>query len=163
MKKENPRDTWRTPPLLAAKLVERYRLTSDLAADRHNYVCDLCFTRDIDALTCSWAGHRAWCNPPYSNTGAWVRKAVLEARGGRAFIVMLIPANVGDGWFREVIAHSTWFAFDRRIRFVAPKGVQESQPRFGNVLAVFSGDVGRFGGVLDATDGSIIDVDRRAA
>jgi hypothetical protein len=58
---------------------DRFRFTIDVAASPHNTkVPDRYFTETEDGLAQSWAGERVWCNPPYSDIGAWVRKAWAE-------------------------------------------------------------------------------------
>lgn len=66
--------------------------TLDVAAASHNAKCDRYFTVRDDGLRQSWAGERVWCNPPYSNIGAWVEKA-WEEHGTADGIAMLLPAN----------------------------------------------------------------------
>ena len=50
----------------------------DLAATARNALCPKFLTKEDDALTEVWAAHgdRGWCNPPYSNPGPWIDKAV---------------------------------------------------------------------------------------
>jgi hypothetical protein len=51
--------------------------TLDVAAAPHNTKAPEFYTRDDDGLSHPWRG-RVWCNPPYSDCGAWVRKAWQE-------------------------------------------------------------------------------------
>lgn len=102
-----------------AGLEERFgKFTIDVAAAEHNAKCEWFYTRDDDALTRYWPG-RVWCNPPYSDCGAWVRKAwdqwnnrdVQDGSVNRALflddtelIVMLLPANrVEQGWWQDYV------------------------------------------------------------
>src|SRR5687767_6022822 len=92
-----------TDPAFIASLEERFgRFTLDVAAAEHNAKAPAYYTREQDGLTLPWAG-RVWCNPPYSDCGAWVQKAWDEWHaqmgwGGRVLpsphqILMLLPAN----------------------------------------------------------------------
>lgn len=77
--------------------------TLDVAAAEHNAKCADYYTREDDGLGMTWHG-RVWCNPPYSDCGAWVRKAWAEweSPGGPELIVMLLPANrVEQKWWQE--------------------------------------------------------------
>lgn len=75
--------------------------TLDTAAAPHNAKCARYFTRADDGLVQSWAGERVWCNPPYSDLGAWVRKAWAEYASTHG-IVMLLPANrCEQRWWQE--------------------------------------------------------------
>lgn len=59
-------------------LSERFGgFTLDVAAATHNAKCDAYYTAETDGLGMPWTG-RVWCNPPYSDCGAWVRKAWAE-------------------------------------------------------------------------------------
>ena len=51
--------------------------TLDVAAAAHNAKCSDYFTVDDDGLARPWVG-KVWCNPPYSDCSAWVRKAWKE-------------------------------------------------------------------------------------
>lgn len=74
---------------------ERFRFTVDAAASASNARLPRYWTKDDDAIAQSWAGERVWCNPPYSDIGAWVAKAWREwtSDPGADLIVMLLPAN----------------------------------------------------------------------
>lgn len=70
-----------TDPAYIASLEERFgKFTLDVAAAKHNAKAPEFYTIDDDGLTQPWRG-RVWCNPPYSDIGAWVRKAWLEWDG----------------------------------------------------------------------------------
>lgn len=111
-----------TEPAFIASLEARFgKFTLDVAAADHNAKAQNYYTRDDDGLANEWSG-RVWCNPPYSDCGAWVRKAWQEwdgcpcgkrpctenehlfwPRGHRPeLIVMLLPANrVEQGWWQD--------------------------------------------------------------
>lgn len=69
-----------TDPAFIAQLEERFgRFTLDVAAAEHNAKAPAFYTIKDDGLTQPWRGN-VWCNPPYSDCGAWVRKAWVEWR-----------------------------------------------------------------------------------
>ena len=122
--------------------------TLDVAASSENAKAPDHFTIDDDGLTQSWAG-RVWCNPPYSDCGAWVRKAWEEIMSGRAEVIaMLLPANrCEQRWWQEEIEpyrdRSNVFRvhflpgrmrFERPSATIGPKG---DRPPFGCVLVVW--------------------------
>lgn len=121
----------------------------DVAAAAHNAKCERFFTRADDGLAQDWPG-RVWCNPPYSDCGAWVRKAWEEFNSGRASsIVMLLPANrVEQGWwqdgvepFRDRPGSPLRVEFLRgRMRFDRPDwtpGPKGDRPPFGCCLLIW--------------------------
>lgn len=84
-------------------LSERFGgFTLDVAAAEHNAKCDDWYGLEDDGLTQPWLG-RVWCNPPYSNIGAWVAKAWDELHPfDTPLIVMLLPANrVEQAWWQD--------------------------------------------------------------
>jgi hypothetical protein len=80
-------------------------------------------------------------NPPYSNIEAWIDAAIWRAEHLDAITVMLLPANrMGRKWVKTAITSKHFKElsfFCGRIRFVPPAGVEESSPRFDNMLMVF--------------------------
>jgi phage N-6-adenine-methyltransferase len=88
-------------------LNDRFHFTLDAAAADHNAKCARYFTRDDDGLVQSWARERVWCNPPFSDIGAWVRKAWTEQQRGPdrpEVIVMLLPANrTEQRWWQDLV------------------------------------------------------------
>jgi phage N-6-adenine-methyltransferase len=91
-------DDRRTPAPLWDPLHAEFGFTLDAAATADNTKCErFC----ADGLSESWAGHRVWCNPPYSDVPSWVAKAWSEAEGTTG-IVMLLPANrTEQRWWQE--------------------------------------------------------------
>jgi len=133
-------------------LQARFGFTLDVAAAAHNAKCPRYFTREEDGLEQPWTGERVWCNPPYSDVGAWVRKAWREWTDGAELIVMLLPANrCEQGWWQEHVephrdrpGSPLCVEFLRgRMRFVRPGtviGPKGDRPPFGCCLLIWSRD-----------------------
>lgn len=88
-------------------LDERFMFDMDVAAAPHNAKCRDFYTAEDNGLAHEWRGS-VWCNPPYSDCGAWVRKAWDEwnrnawTMDAVDLIVMLLPANrVEQGWWQD--------------------------------------------------------------
>lgn len=109
-------DVRETPPELFDPLHEEFKFTLDACAVPENakltrYCTEVGFfnenraeeicTPGVDGLTGSWARERVWCNPPFSDIEAWVRKAwESDAR----LVVMLVPATrTEQDWWQELI------------------------------------------------------------
>lgn len=97
-------DRW-TPLNLWIPWNDRYRFTLDAAASHDNHLCDRYYTLEEDGLKQSWKGERVWCNPPYSDVAAWVKKAWdAHQEEGAQIVVMLVPANrTEQRWWQEDI------------------------------------------------------------
>lgn len=140
-----------TDPEFFASIEQRFgTFDLDAAAAAHNAKCDRYFTVADNALEQPWRG-KVWCNPPYSNLGAWVQKAQGELDSGRAsLIVMLLPANrTEQGWWQD---HVEPRRDDRRpdgprveflrgrLRFVKPGSTEigpNERPPFGCCLLIW--------------------------
>lgn len=97
------RDNLGTDPALFDALDARFHFTLDVAASGSNAKCGLFYDLERDGLTQPWTG-RVWCNPPYSQIGAWVQKAWKEwtLTSNPDLIVMLLPANRPEqGWWQD--------------------------------------------------------------
>ena len=143
-----------TDPAFIATLEERFgKFTLDVAAAPHNAKAPKFYTREDDGLTQAWSG-RVWCNPPYSDCGAWVRKAWEEWNDTDVWlspelIVMLLPANrVEQGWWQENVEpyrdrHDSPLHVEflpGRMRFVRPNwtpGPKGDRPPFGCCLLIW--------------------------
>lgn len=133
-------------------LEERFgAFTLDVAAAAHNAKAGDFYTREDDGLSLPWEG-RVWCNPPYSDCGAWVRKAWFEweHQDRPELIVMLLPANrVEQAWWQDLIEPRRdrprsplrveflrgRMRFDRPGAVIGPKG---DRPPFGCALLIWS-------------------------
>lgn len=78
---EPQRDLWQTPPYVFKYYDARFNFSHDVAATATNALANCYYTEDDDALTKDW-GRSAWCNPPYSDTSAWVDKAIEQTSHG---------------------------------------------------------------------------------
>lgn len=131
--------------------------TLDVAAAPHNAKAPVYYTREQNGLARQWWGS-VWCNPPYSDCGAWVRKAWEEiAYRGTPYahrIVMLLPANrVEQAWWQDQVepfrdrpdSPLTVEFLRGRMRFdrpgveIGPKG---DRPPFGCALLIWSTNEG---------------------
>lgn len=68
--------------------------------------CPTCNGHGREALPDARPRERVWCNPPYSDCGAWVGKAWGEwaKLDGPDLIVMLLPANrVEQAWWQDLV------------------------------------------------------------
>lgn len=87
-------DTRGTSDAIFLPLMAKFDFTLDAAANATNKKCAKYFDIATDGLKQSWRGERVWCNPPFSNLGGWVRKAIHEVNGGGCpVVVMLLPNN----------------------------------------------------------------------
>lgn len=134
-----------------APLMDRFNFTLDVAAAKHNAKTKRFFTREDDGLRQSWSGERVWCNPPYSDCGAWVRKAWMEWIYSNAeLIVMLLPANrTEQKWWQDHVEPFRDQGADRtfhveflrgRMRFIRPTatiGPKGDRPPFGCCLLIW--------------------------
>lgn len=155
-----------TDPAFVASLEQRFgAFDLDVAAAAHNTKAPTYYTREADGLSKPWSG-RVWCNPPYSDCGAWVRKAWAEwqrrcdcdhwchhrkaaFRQPPELIAMLLPANrVEQGWWQDHVeplrdrpGSPLRVEFLRgRMRFDRPQAVigpKGDRPPFGCALLIW--------------------------
>lgn len=103
-------DEWQTPPSLLLELEQRgYRFTLDLAATPDNKICphfvidlltaDIPETLEETRKFFPYLKPLAWCNPPYSQVGQFVKK-IYESR---IPCILLLPARTDTRWFHDFI------------------------------------------------------------
>ena len=100
------RDFTQTPRWLFNALHLEFNFILDVAALPVSALCDRYLTPDEDALSVDWgdyipADERSpwcWCNPPYSDIGPWVEKAI-EQQGRGIGTVMLVPQDTSTEWY----------------------------------------------------------------
>jgi phage N-6-adenine-methyltransferase len=140
-------DEWLTPWALFKELHDEFNFTLDAAASEDNHLCPVYYTKETDGLLNSWIGHTVWCNPPYSNVGAWVERAAYCQKQGIT-TVMLIPARTCTKWFHKYIYRKryTEIRFIKgRLRFSQlneeglPVKGKNSAP-FPSMIVVFKGE-----------------------
>jgi len=142
-----------THPAEFAALDARFHFTLDVAAAAHNAKCARFLTLEDDGLAQDWASEMVWCNPPYSNIGAWVVKAWDEFLTSRG-IVILAPANrTEQGWWQDYIEpyrdqpdSPLRVEFLRgRMRFIQAGRTEvgpNERPPFGSCLLIWRGHGG---------------------
>lgn len=89
-----------------------------------------------DGLAAYWTNEIAFVNPPYSNTKAWVEKAVFEVtQNDCKKVVMLLPARTGMKWFTRLILpyYKELIFIEGRLKF---EGNENSAP-FDSIIVVF--------------------------
>lgn len=145
-------DNRETPPEVFAALHARFEFTIDAAASAKNCKLPRYHDRARDGLAQSWSGERVWCNPPYSNIGPWVAKALHEVAAGCPLVLLLLPANrTEQGWWQDLIEPgrrdgSIEVEFLRgRMRFIAADDDRirpNARPPFGVCLAIVRANAG---------------------
>ncbi|HEY1956732.1 MAG TPA: DNA N-6-adenine-methyltransferase [Polyangiaceae bacterium] len=131
-------DRW-TPRALFEGL--RVPFTIDVAASEKNTKCERFFDRAADGLIQSWAGEIVWCNPPYSNIGAWLEKGHVEMARGCRRVTYLLPANrTEQTWWHDFV--EPWRDDELGIETVYIKG----RVRFECATGVVKSESGARGG-----------------
>jgi phage N-6-adenine-methyltransferase len=123
-------DKWATPPEIYDPLNAEFGFNYD--------PCPIDWKEgDADGLTADW-GSVTFCNPPYSGTGKWIRKAHDEWKKGKT-VVMLINAVTDTKAFHDYIYGKAEVRFVRgRIKFIDPSepGKRAPAPR-PSMIVVF--------------------------
>ena len=107
------KDEWATPQKFFDDLNEEFNFTLDPCADEFNHKCEKYYTEEDDGLLKDWSKDIVFCNPPYSKSKEWIKKASNEAKKG-ATVVMLIPARTDTKIWWECIFNQP----NVEIRFV---------------------------------------------
>jgi len=121
-----------TPRALVKALHEEFHFTVDVAghplAPATEIIGNVWTFPTVDGVIRSWARHRVWCNPPFSDIAAWVRKAHTEVCVHRQcpLVVMLLPWNRQEqGWWQQYIEpwrDTPGYAGDSTIQTIALGG-----------------------------------------
>lgn len=100
---------WATPEWLYLELDREFKFNFD--------PCPLGGSQDgLSPLFAEWAGKRVFCNPPYGDVSAWLKRG-LEAE----LAVYLLPARTDTRWFHDqILPHASEIRFIRgRLKFRA--------------------------------------------
>lgn len=142
------RDEWGTPPELFAVLNREFDFNLDVCASDANALCRDYFTGPCGpneggvcmcGLCRSWAGTRAFMNPPYSAPSTWCLKALNESRKGKTLVVALLPAATSEHWYHTMVfeaAHEVRL-IRGRLKYTPPPGVKASSNKFGSAIAIY--------------------------
>jgi phage N-6-adenine-methyltransferase len=118
-------DVWATPQWLYDALNAEFGFTLDPCSDATNAKCEKFFTPADNGLLMNWGTETVFMNPPYSEVGDWVRKALGSAQEG-ATVVCLVPARTDSNWW-----HS--YAMKGEIRFIRGRlRFGDTERRFGS-------------------------------
>jgi site-specific DNA-methyltransferase (adenine-specific) len=125
-------DKWATPPEVFNPLSEEFKFNFD--------PCPITWEEgDADGLTTEW-GTSTFCNPPYSQTAKWIKKASEERAKGK-LVVMLINACTDTKEFHQYIYNkpNTEVRFVQgRIKFINPAEPEKRSPNVkASMIVVF--------------------------
>ena len=99
------------------------------------------YTLEDNGLELPWNG-RIFCNPPYSDTGEWVRKVLREIEDGNCTeAIFLVQNDNRTGWYQLLMgAANSLCVYRGYLRF----GETENSARFGSAVFGLGVDRGRF-------------------
>jgi site-specific DNA-methyltransferase (adenine-specific) len=119
-------DNYATPDYLYCALDKEFGFNFD--------PCPLNDAPMIDGLSLPWDGKRAFINPPWSNIGPWVTKALQR---DAELVVLLVPARTDTGWFHALKDNGAELRFFRkRVVFNDHNGKPKERPTDGALVAV---------------------------
>lgn len=126
-----------TPQSLFQPLREAFGIRLDPCAhDNHVLDTDIrSITKGENGLLFDW-DLNAYINPPYSEIGVWVEKAIEQScEHPDNFYVLLLPSRTDREWFRKVMKKAVAVCFfERRIKFA---NASNNAP-FPSILAVIT-------------------------
>lgn len=124
-------DEWGTKRTLFNKLDREFNFTLDVSATAENAKCQRFFTKDDDGLSKTWRGV-VWMNPPFSEIGIWLKKAVES----KCTVVSLVPTRTNPPWWNDFI-----LKYADEIRYIRKKlsfeGVKKGVAFTGHAIIVF--------------------------
>lgn len=75
---------------------------------------------NVSGLLREW-GSPCFVNPPYSDIGPWMERALLEAQAGKT-VVLLVPSRTCTRWWHDYALKATEIRFIRgRLKFGGAK------------------------------------------
>jgi len=124
-------DKWQTPPEIYNRLHEEFKFNYD--------PCPINWKEgDTDGLMSEW-GTSTFCNPPYSATAKWIKKAHDESQKGK-LVVMLINAVTDTIAFHQYIYNKAEIRFLKgRIKFINPANPDKRAPNVKASMVVIFG------------------------
>ena len=129
-------DEWATPQHIFDELDSEFGFDLDVCANESNHKCENYYSIEQDGLSQDWAGHRVFCNPPYSNIAKWVEKAFYETKSKNTLVVLLIPSRTDTKYFQNYIYNRSEIRFIKgRLKF----GNSKNSAPFPSMIVVFRG------------------------
>lgn len=129
-------DEWATPDKTYQDLDREFHFDLDPCASHDNHKCDLYYTAEDDGLSKNWGGYRVFCNPPYSNIKAWIRKCFQEGHKPNTVVVALVPSRTDTQWWQNYVQHRAEVRFVcGRLRF----GGSKSNAPFPSAIVIYRG------------------------
>jgi len=133
------RDSYQTPREVFAALNAEFDFRLDVCASIQNALVPFYITEREDCLTADWlyyargvdfTGWYAWCNPPYSDIGPFVKRCA-EMAGKGIGTVMLVMMDQSVGWYRDAIqtCQEVRLVIGGRLSFIDPSTLK---PAAGN-------------------------------
>lgn len=132
-------DDWHTPPEIVEGMAREFGpFTLDPCCRPHTAKAPTFYTKNEDGLTQPWHG-RVWLNPPYSDPGPWLKKAIEETTSGRAqLVVALVPASTDTRWFHDYVLGRAEVRFRKgRIKFHGWQNTPIGSPKTPSVFAIY--------------------------
>jgi len=132
------KDDWETPDDLFKEWdeIRGFYFDLDVCANSENKKVISYFDENKDGLSQRWHGN-CWCNPPYSKSKFWIKKAYDSAIEGTATTVMLIPARTDTKAFHQYIYKKSNVEIEfikGRLQF---KGAKYKAP-FPSMIVIFN-------------------------
>lgn len=129
-------DEWATPQHIFDELDSEFGFDLDVCANESNHKCENYYSIEQDGLSQDWAGHRVFCNPPYSNIAKWVEKAFYETKSKNTLVVLLIPSRTDTKYFQNYIYNRSEIRFVKgRLKF----GNSKNSAPFPSMIVIFRG------------------------
>jgi len=136
-----------TPSSFFGPLNREFRFTMDPCATAESAKCKAFYTKKDNGLSRPWSG-RVWLNPPYSNIGAWLAKAIEELKSGRVTkVVALLPAWTDRKWWHLYVEPARDAPHGPKVRFVKgrvvfgcpgnPQGKKRGSGTFPSVVVIW--------------------------
>lgn len=141
------KDEWETPQWLFKLLDEEFYFLLDTCATDKNCKCAHLFTKEMNGLNQNWdigiTGHKnVFCNPPFSESAKWIKKAYEESLKG-CLVVMLLMVATGTKAWQDIIfkAERNFEAEIRflkgRIRYEIDGKPSKNSPTFDSAIVIF--------------------------
>ena len=146
-------DDWETPDELYQQLILVSGILPqlDVCATKQNKKCLYYLGESDNALHANteWHGNvrniikgkktGVWCNPPHSQTGAFVKKAFEQWQKHNINVLMIMPTNTmsSNYWHNYIEGNAEYFAIKGRIRFKIGGVLSQHVSRNAYVCVIF--------------------------